>query len=127
MIGNMLWRGGWTMPTRAARPCSNPTCSGLVRNGVCHRCGATRSGKDRAHDANRGTASERGYDATWQRLRRMQLSSQPLCEDCRGGGVVRLGTEVHHIIALRLGGENSFDSLMTLCKSCHSKRTARGE
>ena len=38
-----------------------------------------------------------------------------------------MGTEVHHIQAKRAGGENSFDNLMTLCKSHHSQCTAKGE
>ena len=29
--------------------------------------------------------------------------------------------EVHHIIPLSEGGDNSFDNLMSLCKSCHSR------
>ncbi|MBX3001917.1 MAG: HNH endonuclease [Caldilineaceae bacterium] len=36
-------------------------------------------------------------------------------------------TEVHHIIALRDGGRNEEGNLRSLCKTCHSKRTARGE
>lgn len=56
---------------------------------------------------------------------------------CRCGGPLRAGvcnrcwpaTEVHHIIKiaarpdLRLDQEN----LMSLCKSCHGRRTGRGE
>jgi len=57
----------------------------------------------------------------------MQLAQQPLCEDCLAEGRVTIGGEVHHIIAKRDGGEDSFDNLMTLCKSHHSQRTARGE
>jgi 5-methylcytosine-specific restriction protein A len=101
---------------------------GLVRNGVCSQCGGNqRGGKDRAYDTKRGTAAERGYDATWRKLRRMQLSRYPLCHDCKVAGVLMPGGEVHHIRAKRDGGTNSFDNLMTLCKSCHSKRTANGE
>jgi len=116
------------MPSRAGVPCRERTCTGVVRNGVCSQCGSQRTEKDRAYDAGRGSAAQRGYNAAWQRLRRMQLAREPLCADCLdGGGWVRLATEVHHIIALRAGGENSFDNLMSLCKSHHSKRTGRGE
>ena len=64
----------------------------------------------------------------------MQLAAEPLCHDCKqggaingGGGVITVATEVHHIVALRDGGTNDLDNLMSLCKTCHSKRTARGE
>lgn len=115
------------MPSQAARPCNNRECTGLVRNGACSVCGSQRRGKDRAHDGQRGTAAQRGYNSTWQRVRRMQLAREPLCKDCAGGGRVTLATEVHHIKAVRDGGSNSFDNFMSLCKSCHSKRTAKGE
>jgi len=116
------------MPTRAGTPCRHRTCTGVVQNGVCSQCGGQRTAKDRAYDKRRGTAAQRGYDATWQRLRRMKLAREPLCYDCmEGGGWVRLATEVHHIIALRDGGQNTFANLMSLCKSHHSQRTGRGE
>jgi 5-methylcytosine-specific restriction protein A len=119
---------GFLMPTKAGTPCNNRTCTGVAHNGACAKCGSQRRGKDRAYDTHRGTAAERGYDSTWRKLRTMQLSMFPLCGDCiKGGGRVTVATEVHHIIAKRDGGTNSFDNLMSLCKSCHSKRTAQGE
>lgn len=57
----------------------------------------------------------------------MQLAIQPLCQDCLAVGRTEIGVEVHHIKAKRDGGDNSFENLMTLCKSHHSQRTARGE
>jgi 5-methylcytosine-specific restriction protein A len=103
------------MPHSAPRPCSNRTCSGLTRNGVCGVCGPIRRGNDRSYDAHRGTAAERGYDHTWRKVRHMYLSSEPLCFDCKGGGRVTIATEVHHIIAKRNGGTNEEDNLMSLC------------
>lgn len=121
------------MPYAAAKGCTKPGCSGLIRNGVCTGCGPQRQKRDRTHDNNRGTAHQRGYGSNWQKLRRMHLAREPLCYDCKnnggynmGGGVLTVATEVHHIIAKRDGGDNSFDNLMSLCKTCHSKRTARG-
>lgn len=115
------------MPTQAPRPCNQQGCNGLVRGGICGVCGSQRRGKDRAYDAGRGTAAQRGYDSTWRKVRRMQLAAQPLCEDCRNMGGTTLATEVHHIVARRDGGSNEFDNLMSLCKSHHSQRTAKGE
>jgi len=115
------------MPSRAATPCKQKQCNGLVRGGVCNRCGSQRREKDRTHDERRGTAHARGYGANWQKVRLMQLAIQPLCQDCLTEGRVTIGGEVHHIKAKRDGGDNSFENLMTLCKSHHSQRTARGE
>ncbi len=100
------------MPSRAATPCRRGTCNGLVRGGMCSVCGSQRRDKDRTHDAHRGTAAQRGYNSTWQRLRRMKLASEPLCHDCLARGVVTMGAEVHHIKAKRDGGDNSFDNLI---------------
>jgi 5-methylcytosine-specific restriction protein A len=114
------------MPTRAGTPCKTRTCTGVVHNGLCGTCGSQRRDKDRGYDAGRGTAQQRGYDSTWNKLRRMHLADEPLCRDCKAEGRVTMGREVHHINAKRNGGDNSFDNLMTLCKSHHSKRTALG-
>lgn len=122
------------MPSRAPTNCTKPGCNGLIRNDVCTCCGPKRRQRDRAHDDRRGTAAQRGYDHTWRKVRRMQLMREPLCYDCKtgggnnmGGGVITIATEVHHIVARRDGGDNSFDNLMSLCKTHHSIRTNRGE
>lgn len=57
----------------------------------------------------------------------MALRSSPLCADCSAQGLTTPATEVHHVTKKRDGGEDSEDNLLTLCKPCHSKRTARGE
>lgn len=115
------------MPTQAARPCKHRQCNGLVRGDVCSVCGSQRREKDGAYDGRRGTAAERGYNNNWRKVRRMQLAREPLCFDCKAAGLVTIGAEVHHIRAKRDGGNDSFENLMTLCKSHHSQRTARGE
>lgn len=115
------------MPTRAGIPCKDKACTGIVRNGVCSVCGSQRKHKDRTFDAHRGNAHQRGYGATWRKLRTMQLADVPLCQDCRAEGRVTIATEVHHVQAKRKGGDNSFENLSSLCKTHHSMRTGRGE
>jgi 5-methylcytosine-specific restriction protein A len=56
----------------------------------------------------------------------MVLNAQPLCARCHAYGRTTIATDVHHIIALRNGGENTADNLQPLCHSCHSIVT-RGE
>lgn len=64
---------------------------------------------------------KRGYDRTWQRLRRMYLRRYPVCEKCGAPA-----TEVHHVHALVDGGPRlCYDNLQALCKPCHSRKTAR--
>lgn len=72
----------------------------------------------RAPDA-RASASERGYDRVWQRLRLMILREEPLCRVCAGAA-----SQVDHIVPLAVGGSNDRDNLQPLCHSCHSRKTA---
>lgn len=66
---------------------------------------------------------------TWQRLRRLKLSEQPLCETCARRGRHVIAEHVDHIVAISRGG-HAFpptDGLRSLCPSCHSIKTAARE
>lgn len=68
----------------------------------------------------RPSASKRGYDATWRRLRCLQLARQPVCEVCGMPATV-----VDHRIPLRAGGERLDEAnLQSLCERCHNRKTA---
>lgn len=83
----------------------------------------------RQTDARRGSATSRGYDADWRRLRAAFLLKNPLCLFCEEAGRVTEATVVDHIISfadrpeLRL----AWDNLRSLCKDCHDRRTARDQ
>jgi 5-methylcytosine-specific restriction protein A len=66
--------------------------------------------------------------ARWQRLRRLKLSSSPICEDCERIGIVVPAQAVDHRDPISAGGEPfpELDKLASLCNSCHSAKTARG-
>lgn len=115
------------MPVRPGSACRRTGCAGIVRDGTCSVCGLLRKQRMQLHDAQRGTAAQRGYDARWQRVRAMFLQVHPLCEDCASQGRVTPATDVHHMVAKRDGGEDIEDNLLALCHACHSKRTAAGE
>lgn len=73
------------------------------------------------HDRDRGTSTQRGYDAAWRKVRAQFLAQNTKCVHC--GAVA---TEADHIKSiadhpqLRLRWSN----LRALCKPCHSRRTA---
>ena len=79
------------------------------------------------YEEGRPSAARRGYGRDWRRLRAMYLRRNPLCEDPFGihGGAVVAAYEVDHIVPLSRGGGNDWDNLQALCKSCHSRKTAR--
>lgn len=114
------------MPTRARRACGWPGCPELTAGQFCQQHSQQQQ---QEIDAARGSASSRGYDYRWKKIRAMQLARFPLCKDPYGrhrqhGGIVP-ANEVDHIVPLSQGGSNSFDNLQSLCKTCHSIKTAR--
>lgn len=94
----------------------------LVDYGYCAAC-EPRSPKALA-DQHRGSSTERGYDARWQRFRLWFLHRHPLCEDCG-----RLAVDVHHKLKVKDHPEFRLveSNCMALCKPCHTVRTDRGE
>lgn len=77
----------------------------------------------------RPSPTRRGYGRAWQKLRATFLAYYPLCHDCLNRGIATVATEVHHLRKHHGAAELLFDwnNLLALCKSCHSRRTARGE
>ena len=88
--------------------CRNPQCSNTfvpkcAQHGFC------------SAECRKAT---RGAEWTWirkQALRRDEYTCQECQEkDCR--------LEVHHLLALCLGGTNHLYNLLTLCPGCHKQR-----
>jgi 5-methylcytosine-specific restriction protein A len=82
--------------------------------------------RQQQQDAQRGTASQRGYGARWRRLRDAFLQSNPICMDpshARAGQVVA-ATDVDHITPKAQGGRDEWSNLQALCHACHSRKTA---
>jgi 5-methylcytosine-specific restriction protein A len=61
--------------------------------------------------------------APWRKLRAAQLAREPLCRTCANRGRLTAATEVDHINGDT--ANNAGDNLQSLCKPCHSRKTAR--
>lgn len=108
------------MPTKPKHPCNYPGCNQLTTERYCEK---HKKQEQQRQDQQRGTATQRGYDANWRRIRRMILIEEPLCRECMKHGVIKPATDVHHI-----DGDVSTmnrDNLEPLCHECHSRHTAK--
>ena len=64
------------------------------------------------------------HTPAWRNLRKMFITANPLCADCKKIGVVKAGYIVDHIIPIRLGGAALDErNLQTLCKKHHAIKT----
>lgn len=61
----------------------------------------------------------------WQRLRRLKLQVNPLCEPYLKQQRLEPATAVDHIVAIRAGGDPypALEGLMSCCTSCHNRKT----
>jgi len=124
----------YLMPLKPRRPCPTIGCPELTDGGPCE---AHRKQRQRAHDAQRGTAHERGYTSQWARYARQFKQRFPLCGTgpaftidqpspwgCLRDGRYVAAEHVDHIIPVNHGGE-FWDQRnhQALCQSCHSRKT----
>jgi 5-methylcytosine-specific restriction enzyme A len=92
--------------------------------------GPKRERSYRVEDSHRGTARERGYDRTWEKLSKAYLMAHPLCQcdDCMDGTLkVTAANVVDHIqpIALRPDLRLVWSNLRAMNKRCHDRHTGR--
>ena len=117
------------MPTAAPHPCSHPGCNALVHTRYCD---AHQKAFRRRQDERRGNAAVRGYDATWRKLRLVQLQRHPLCqcEDCdEGRKRLTPANVVDHIVSIEERPDLRLDlsNLRSMSKACHDRRTAKDQ
>jgi phage associated protein len=65
------------------------------------------------------------YGAAWRKIRAAYVA--PLCEMCEKEERLTPVAEVHHILPLSHGGTHDKANLMSLCKPCHSRQTAKDD
>jgi len=110
------------MPIKPKHPCNWPGCSTLTHERFCD---AHRREHHRRFDATRGTTKQRGYAGTWPERRKLWLDAHPLCAECDRNGEVKAAREVDHVLPKADGGLDDESNLQSLCKQCHSAKTAR--
>jgi len=114
------------MPMKPPRPCRYPGCPALIgdRNGYCEKhLKQTR----RQYERERGTSTERGYDARWRRYRKAYLAEHPLCIECLKQSKVVEATVVDHIKPHHDDPRLFWDQKnhQALCEPCHNIKTAK--
>ncbi|MFH0900314.1 MAG: HNH endonuclease [Pseudomonadota bacterium] len=111
------------MPTKPPSPCSVPSCPARAVSGG--RCAAHQRQREQVYERQRGTATQRGYDARWERESKAFLEEHPYCVDCLAEGRYVLATEVHHTVPHKGNMVLFWDKSKWAgcCKSHHSAHT----
>ncbi len=113
------------MPISPPRPCSRHPRVLLPHGMKCPECKEAKQVQDR----QRGTASNRGYGARWQKARKQYLKAHPLCEceDCKENKLIKVATVVDHIIPHKGNMTLFWDrtNWQTMTKTCHDRKTAK--
>ena len=91
-----------------------------------HRPAHARSVNDNKKDYDARRRKQKPWRALykttdWQRLRKLKLNQQPLCESCLQRGALTTATVVHHIRKHEGDPGLFFDpgNLSRVCKRCH--------
>ena len=111
------------MPRKPKRPCSHPGCPRLTDGRFCEE--HQRQENKRYEKYDRDPAVRRRYGRAWKSIRDRHIAEHPLCEMCKKQGRITPAEEVHHIKPLSQGGTHDDSNLMSLCKECHSRITAK--
>jgi 5-methylcytosine-specific restriction protein A len=108
------------IPNRAKRPCKHIGCAALVDSGFCIKHTKPKIDK-------RESASVRGYDSKWRKVRQGYLLHHPLCVSCKQIDILTTATVVDHIKPHK-GDKTLFwdkNNWQALCISCHNRKTAK--
>jgi len=118
------------MPYKPKKPCKYPLCPNMAEEGssYCKEHSSLNTPRD-----TRPNAPQRGYDWQWQKLRKLYLKHNPLCERCKRLGRTTPADTVHHKRSVKEYPELrlTWDNLMSLCRNCHEivegRKQDRGE
>ncbi len=102
-------------PCKPRRACNWPNCNELVAIGRFCEHHAKEAAKK--YEAYRETATVRGYDSRWNKVRDIKANKTPLCERCEAKGLTVLLDVVHH--RDRNTRNLREENLESLCNACH--------
>ena len=109
------------MPLKPLRACSVPGCRNLGTGDRCEEHQQRHEATRPAWTSTKGSASSRGYGATWRRLRKLVLHRDPICRACCRAP----STTVDHIVPKARGGQDTMENLQGLCAACEAAKTAK--
>ena len=113
------------MPTACPRPCVRPQCPELQPCPVHGTAGRVRLSSTLRRQREPG---KRLYDQQpWRKASSAFLRSHPFCVACEARQVIRLATQVDHIVPHR-GDVVTFwqrENWQPLCSACHGRKTQR--
>lgn len=89
-------------------------CRSLVAKGRCPKC---QRELDRKQNRDRGTANERGYNYSYQQVRKLVLADG-ICHICGEPGA----DTVDHLVPVSMGGTNELENLAPAHAYCNSSR-----
>jgi 5-methylcytosine-specific restriction enzyme A len=107
--------------SKPKKPCNHPGCLLLISSGE-RFCERHADLKEKQYEKRRGSATSRGYDGKWRKLRALKASIDPLCEVClKDDGRATPMQIVHHIRSIEgfPEGRLDLDNLQSLCKQHH--------
>lgn len=101
----------------------------MPRSAPKHRPYLPNVKRHAAPEQQRGSSTERGYGYRWQQSAKGWLAKHPLCVHCEAMQRITAATEVDHIIPHRGDMALFWDrtNWQSLCKPCHSRKTAAGQ
>ena len=111
------------MPRSPKKPCRHPGCPELVDGRYCTE--HTRLHNRHYEKYQRKPETRKLYGHAWRKIRNQFIRQHPLCAHCLVNGKATLAEEVDHILPLSQGGTHETNNLQSLCKSCHSRKSAK--
>ena len=130
LVYQIWWTGffvakrGERMPRSPKKPCRHPGCPELVDGrGYCPE--HTRLYNRNYEKYQRNPEIRKHYGHSWRKVRNHFIQQHPLCAHCLKNGEATLAQEVDHILPLSQGGTHDESNLQSLCKSCHSRKSAK--
>lgn len=112
-----------SMPRKPKRPCSYPGCPELVEGRYCQ---AHQKEVNQSYEKyDRNPLSRQHYGRAWCKIRNRYIQAHPWCVECLKHEKMTVASEVDHILPLSCGGTHDEANLQSLCKSCHSRKSAK--